>query len=83
VEHPRPFVAGPDGRRASSRDAYRRAAKPRTEARLGVPMRSPRVRVGVGRAFVAITARWRQPRVECAPIVAPAPASTFVAKAHA
>jgi hypothetical protein len=39
--------ARPDVRRASSFRALRRAAKPRTEARLGAPMRSPRVRVGV------------------------------------
>jgi hypothetical protein len=38
-----------DVRRASADNAPRRAAKPRTEARLSVPMRSPRVHVGVRR----------------------------------
>jgi hypothetical protein len=36
--------------RASARGAPRRPAKPRTEARLGAPMRSPRVHVGVRRS---------------------------------
>jgi hypothetical protein len=50
VDRRRGIAARPDVRRASSFSAPRRAAKPRTEARLGAPMRSPRVRVGARRA---------------------------------
>jgi hypothetical protein len=45
----RRFAVRPDARRMPSFNAPRRAAKPRTEARLGAPMRSPRVDVGVHR----------------------------------
>jgi hypothetical protein len=60
-------IARPDVRRASRRSPRaptllvllrasrpRRAAKPRTEARLGAPMRSPRVDVGVRRASMSV-----------------------------
>jgi hypothetical protein len=46
----RPTTTSPtpcDVHRAPARGAPRRIAKPRTEARLGAPMRSPRVRIGV------------------------------------
>jgi hypothetical protein len=49
VDRRRRIAVRPDARRASSCGAPRRAAKPRTEARLGAPMRSPRVRVGARR----------------------------------